>query len=131
MVERPDIPPALWRPAGPLDALPEDEPVGVELPDADARPVRVVLVRRGARVYAAHDRCPHRGAPFSELGLIDDDGTLLCGWHYWGFDLEDGRHTQVESIRLCVFPTRVIDGRIEVDLARPPPYPPPALVSLD
>lgn len=121
----------LWRAALESSALPEDEPVGIELPDGDGRPVRVVLVRRGERVFAAHDRCPHRGAPFSEMGLVDDDGTLLCGWHYWGFRLEDGVHTQVESIKLCTFPARVVDGRVEVDLSRPPPYPPPALVSLD
>lgn len=121
----------LWRAAGDLDALPFDEPVGVALADRDGRVVKVVLVRRGDEVFAAHDRCPHRGAPFSEMGLVDGDGHLLCGWHYWGFRLEDGQHTQVASIRVCTFPTRVVDGRVEVDLARPPPYPPPALVSLD
>lgn len=58
---------------------------------------------------------------FSELGLIDDDGTLRCGWHYyWGFDLDSGRHTQVGGIRVGTFPTRVVDGAIEVDVARSP-----------
>lgn len=124
-------PDPLWRPAGAVDDLPENEVVGVELPDADDRPVKVALIRRGERVHAVHDRCPHRGAPFSEMGLIDEDGTLLCGWHYWGFGLEDGQHTQVASIKLCVLPARVVDGAVQVDLAKPPPYPPPALVSLD
>lgn len=131
MSDDPTRPPPLWRSAGPIAELPADEPIGVELPDGDERTVKVVLVRRGDAVYAAHDRCPHRGAPFSELGLVDDDGTLLCGWHYWGFELPSGQHTQVESIRLCTFPARVVDGQVEVDLARPPPYPPPALISLD
>lgn len=120
----------LWRPAGALSELPEDEPIGLELPDADDRPVKIALVRRGAAVYAVHDRCPHRGAPFSELGLIDEDGTLLCGWHYWGFHLGSGRHTQVEGIRVCTFPTRVLDGAVEVDVARPPHRSPP-LVTLE
>lgn len=121
----------LWRPAGALVELPADEPVGVELADRHGLRVKVALVRRGAEVFAVHDRCPHRGAPFSEMGLVDDDGTLMCGWHYWGFRLEDGQHTQVDSIRVCTFPVRVVDGQVEVDLSRPPPYPSPALVSLD
>lgn len=70
--------------------------------------------------YALHDRCPHRGAPFSELGLIDDDGHLLCGWHYWAFHLADGRHTQVDSVKVCTFPTRIEHDRLYVDVAHPP-----------
>lgn len=107
-----------------LADLPADEPTGVELEAPSGRRVKVALVRRGEAVYALHDRCPHRGAPFSELGLVDEDGVLLCGWHYWGFRLEDGQHTQVESIRVCTFPTRVVDGVIEVDVSDPPPLVP-------
>ena len=120
----------LWRSAGAVADLPEDELIGVELRDGADRPVKVALVRRGGAVFAVHDRCPHRGAPFSELGLIDEDGTLLCGWHYWGFDLTSGCHTEVEGIRVCTFPTRVVDGAVEVDLARSPHRAPP-LVTLD
>lgn len=77
-------------------------------------------MQRGGRFFALHDRCPHRGAPFSELGLVDEGGNLLCGWHHWAFRLEDGGHTEVEGIAVCTFPTRVSGDRLEIDVSRPP-----------
>lgn len=78
------------------------------------------MVQRAGRFYALHDRCPHRGAPFSELGMIDESGNLLCGWHYWAFRLADGGHTEVEGVAVCTFPVRVTADRLEIDIARPP-----------
>ena len=38
---------------------------------------RIVLVREGDRVYALHDRCPHRGIPLSQ-GRREFPGMLTC-----------------------------------------------------
>ena len=51
---------------------------------------QIMLVREGGKVYALHDRCPHRGVPLS-LGRREFPGTLSCCYHGWTFDLRDGR----------------------------------------
>ena len=55
---------------------------------------RLALVRDGhdgdGRVYALHDRCPHRGTPLS-MGRQNFPGTLSCAYHGWTYDLASGR----------------------------------------
>jgi phenylpropionate dioxygenase-like ring-hydroxylating dioxygenase large terminal subunit len=51
---------------------------------------KIALIRDGGRVYALHDRCPHRGVPLSQ-GSQQFPGTLSCPYHGWTYDLTDGR----------------------------------------
>src|SRR5919199_734156 len=51
---------------------------------------RLVLVRDAGRVYALHDRCPHRGVPLS-AGRREFPGLLTCAYHGWTYDLATGR----------------------------------------
>jgi len=51
---------------------------------------RIVLVREGDRVYALHDRCPHRASPFSQ-GRREFPGMLTCAYHGWTYDVKTGR----------------------------------------
>jgi phenylpropionate dioxygenase-like ring-hydroxylating dioxygenase large terminal subunit len=49
----------------------------------------IVLVRDRDRIYALHDRCPHRGVPLS-AGRREFAGTISCIYHGWTYRLEDG-----------------------------------------
>ncbi|HZR99687.1 MAG TPA: Rieske 2Fe-2S domain-containing protein, partial [Chloroflexota bacterium] len=51
---------------------------------------KIVLVRDQGRVYALHDRCPHRGVPLS-CGRREFPGLLTCAYHGWTYDLATGR----------------------------------------
>jgi nitrite reductase/ring-hydroxylating ferredoxin subunit len=51
---------------------------------------QIVLVREGDRVYALHDRCPHRGIPLSQ-GRREFPGMLTCAYHGWTYDVKTGR----------------------------------------
>jgi phenylpropionate dioxygenase-like ring-hydroxylating dioxygenase large terminal subunit len=51
---------------------------------------KIVLVRDQGRVYALHDRCPHRGVPLS-AGRREFPGMLTCAYHGWTYDLATGR----------------------------------------
>lgn len=66
------------------------------------RPVRVVVAaepwvvgRMRGRLFAARDRCPHRGAPLSAGDI--DDGCLVCPYHGWRFD-PDGVATAIPAL---------------------------------
>lgn len=104
-----------WHRVGRFADLPPDEPVAVEIESEDGERLALALIRRGDEVFAVRDQCPHRGVPFSEMGLVDEEGHLICSWHYWSFDLADGRHTEEPSIRLSCYRVRVVDGAVEVD----------------
>lgn len=73
------------------------------------------------------DSCPHRRAPLS-LGVVNDDGTLMCRYHGWSFD-GDGKCASVPmsadakaeanaraSPRSCAtaYPTKAEDGLVWV-----------------
>lgn len=111
--------PAQWRSAGPLTDLPLNTTVGHAWDRDDGARVELVLVRREDTVYALTGRCPHRGAPFDTLGLVDPEaGELICRWHYWAFRLEDGGHTAMDSVALCRYPVEIDpEGVVRVDIA--------------
>jgi len=53
----------------------------------------LILVRRGGRVYAYDNRCPHAGAPLDWLPgrFLDAEGrTIVCALHGARFRIEDG-----------------------------------------
>ena len=52
---------------------------------------KILLMRdRGKKIYALHDRCPHRGVPLS-LGKQQFPGTISCAYHGWTYELCSGR----------------------------------------
>lgn len=60
------------------------KPLGVQLMGE-----RMVFIREQGRVYALHDRCPHRGVPL-HLGSREFPGTITCPYHGWTYELTTG-----------------------------------------
>jgi nitrite reductase/ring-hydroxylating ferredoxin subunit/uncharacterized membrane protein len=93
-----------------------------KLPEGELKRVRyketpLLLVRRGARIYALAETCAHLGGPLAEGKL--EGRTVVCPWHASRFDLASGDVVDGPS----AFPqpclqARIHDGRIEVRMAR-------------
>lgn len=102
-----------WQRALPLAELLPQRPHRVELA---GRAVLLVLLADG--VHALSDVCPHNGASLSE-GVVKDE-CVTCPSHLWRFSLIDGQKQGDPRTRIAVYPTRIVDSCIEVDVSPPP-----------
>ncbi len=100
-----------WLNIAAADAVCEDEMLPIVVAG-----MPLVLVRRGAKVMAFADTCPHLEFPLSSGGV--DGGEIVCSWHGAAFDIETGAvHCGPAQHGLRRFPVRLVDGRVEVNLA--------------
>ena len=94
----------------------EDCPPGAAL-EAVAGERIVAVYNCAGEIYALDGVCPHQGGPLGRGALA---GCIVtCPWHGWQFDVRDGGRQLSASVRQPSFPTRVVDGAIEVDVAPP------------
>jgi NADPH-dependent 2,4-dienoyl-CoA reductase/sulfur reductase-like enzyme/nitrite reductase/ring-hydroxylating ferredoxin subunit len=84
----------------------------------------VLLVRRGARVFAVGAVCTHYSGPLVE-GLIVDD-TVRCPWHHACFDLATGEAVRAPALSpISAWSVEQRDGKIFVPGKRQHPEPKP------
>jgi nitrite reductase/ring-hydroxylating ferredoxin subunit len=108
----PYVTPPGWHDVGPLDDLPEGRPVRRVIDT-----VPVLVLRRGARLWALADACSHLAGPLHEGELVEDGeaGCIRCPWHGSTFRIEDGSVVHgPATARQPTFSTRVAAGRAEV-----------------
>lgn len=80
--------------------------------------VPILLVRRGADIFALAETCSHLGGPLSEGKIVDN--TIQCPWHGSRFALESGNVVDGPAVhpQPCL-ENRVRDGQIEVRKSQP------------
>jgi nitrite reductase/ring-hydroxylating ferredoxin subunit/DMSO/TMAO reductase YedYZ heme-binding membrane subunit len=101
--------PAPWIDAGPADAVEEGRAVVVPVNGRE----RVAVFRHGGRLSAISNVCAHQGGPLGEGRIID--GCVTCPWHGYQYRPSDGRSPAPFTDRVCTYPLRVRDGRIQLD----------------
>lgn len=114
----------LWVAVCPIEEVPERYPHGVLLddepgldPTSDRARICVARFTDGEgndRVQGMLDRCPHRDIALS--GGLVKDGLLTCPGHFWQFDLTDGHRTDLPEQVATLYPTKVEDGWVWVQL---------------
>lgn len=102
-----------WIPTFPVDALAaaprrfQHGNVGVLVAIVDGLP----------RAVSAD--CLHKGASLE--GGVCRDGIITCPSHWWRYDLRTGSLQGTPGAALTVYPSRVTDGMVEVEM--PPAAP--------
>ncbi|MCR9248503.1 MAG: Rieske 2Fe-2S domain-containing protein [bacterium] len=76
----------------------------------------VFRVDDGFRVI--DNACPHAGAPLAD-GSVLESRKVACFLHCWEFDLDTGQCDVGEEWNVRTYPSRVVDGRLEVELPDP------------
>src|SRR6478672_7909892 len=107
----PDI--ATWTRIADLDRLHASHPIAVKHGGK-----HIALFLHEGEIHACNNRCPHEGYPLVE-GVLDADCVLTCNWHNWKFDLKTGT-TIYGGDSLRIYPVKVEDGAVWIDLRDPP-----------
>ena len=94
---------------GALRLLPAGSAMQFEMGD---QAVAVCNVR--GELHAMDGICPHSGGPLGHGAL--DGYILTCPFHGWEFDCRTGLSDVDEYLKLAVYPVKVEDGQIFVDV---------------
>jgi nitrite reductase (NADH) small subunit len=97
---------SVWTDVGHLDDIPRRGSRVVTTPAID-----IVLFRTGDdRVFALHDRCPHKAGKLSQ-GIVHGE-SVTCPLHNWVIGLADGLAKDPDEGCSRVVPVRHENGRI-------------------
>ena len=82
-------------------------------------PFRLLLLRRGAELWAYHNSCPHFSLPLNfqpQHFIVMDSELVMCAHHTAFFKFDDGLCVDgpCAGARLAAVPLRVEDGRVYI-----------------
>lgn len=97
---------SIWTDVGHIDDVPRLGSRVVTTPAFD------IAVFRTAddRIFALHDRCPHKAGKLSQ-GIVHGE-SVTCPLHNWVIDLADGKAKDPDEGCTRAVPARLEQGRI-------------------
>lgn len=91
-----------------------EAPAAGQAMEADAEGVGICLANVGGELSALDNWCPHRRGPLGQ-GWVEGE-SVVCPWHSWTFDVKTGVAELPVHDRVTVFPVRVEDGDVLVEI---------------
>jgi nitrite reductase (NADH) small subunit len=80
----------------------------------------VLVLAHDGKLHAFQNRCIHKQRELAKGVVLN--GKLVCPGHQWAFALDSGWEAIKEESQ-PMFPVRVVDGIVEVDVTVPEPSP--------
>jgi 3-phenylpropionate/trans-cinnamate dioxygenase ferredoxin component len=100
-----------------LDVCPVEELPPGEMKIVTAGPVSVGVYNLDGRYYALEDRCSHDDGPLCEGEFDPETGVVVCPRHGAEFDIRSGDALTLPAYEpVAVYPVRVVDGMVRVEL---------------
>lgn len=86
---------------------------GCKIIEIDRKPIAIFNL--SGEFFAIEDNCPHQHLPLAD-GLVEND-TITCPYHSAKFNIKTGELLAPPACdNLTTFPTRVIDGKIQIQI---------------
>jgi len=79
-----------------------------------AKGVSIILIKRGASIYALRNRCAHMSCTLAG-GRLDGD-TIQCPCHEWKFDITTGEFIDAREIKVQTYVCKSENGQIQVKM---------------
>lgn len=76
--------------------------------------IELIVARDGDACFALQRRCVHQGGDLAD-GILSR-GHVICPQHGWRFAAATGKLDRASDVCLARYPTRIVDGRIEVEI---------------
>jgi nitrite reductase (NADH) small subunit len=80
----------------------------------------VLVLAHDGKLHAFQNRCIHKQRELAKGVVLN--GKLVCPGHQWAFALDSGWEAIKDECQ-PMFPVRVVDGIVEVDVTIPDPAP--------
>ncbi len=91
-----------------------------EIPKLGSRVVRsakgdiAVFRTEDDKVFALHDKCPHKGGPLSQ-GIVYGE-KVACPLHGWKIGLADGKAEEPDEGHTACFAVKVENGNVFLEI---------------
>ncbi len=66
------------------------------------------------KISALDNVCLHHGGPLGQ-GVIQK-GKVICPWHGWAYDAQTGALESNPTVKVAVYPIKVEEGQVLVDI---------------
>jgi len=86
------------------------------LREFDLNGVKLLVARSRDELFVYPLRCPHMDEPLSNG--ICDGVSLTCSFHLWQWDMRSGQSTGEAEIDLLIYPSRIENGKLFVDMEK-------------
>jgi len=93
-------------------AIPINRLVAVEIENK-----RLCLARTEKGYFATDEKCPHQGLPISRGGFCEN-GTIVCPFHRYAWDLKSGREVEKREDNLALYPVEIRETGIYIGIEK-------------